>query len=146
MAREFMTRHHLTPRERGGKNRPSNLCRLWWTKHFSLHKLFKNRTLDEILAQLRFQVQQCVSTAMSPDTIPVRCNGHAVHWENVFGDRSVPEAIEVLARLKRFKESHVEREVAHVDKSISLGKRSRKRKRNRTNPRLRNFNVQRGGH
>lgn len=131
MAREYMSRHHLTPRERGGKNRVSNLCRLWWSKHSSLHKLFQNRTLDEIIAHLCFLVKQCEVTCQPVEQIPVRCNGHAIHWETVFGDHTVPEAIRVLSRLKRFKDRYDIDEAERAD-ALPLTRRSRKwRKRYR---------------
>ena len=45
-------RHHLTARSRGGTNDPSNLLLLTIERHVLLHKLFGNRTLDEIIGVL----------------------------------------------------------------------------------------------
>ena len=45
-------RHHLTARSRGGTNDPSNLLLLTIERHVLLHKLFGNRTLDEIISVL----------------------------------------------------------------------------------------------
>lgn len=147
MEREYMTRHHLTPETRGGKDRPSNICRLWWDKHASLHKLFKLKTLDEILNLLRLQVQQSEEFGIPLRELPVRTNGNAIHWQNVFGDKSVPRAIQVLSRLKRFKNLHVGEGKNVV---VPLGMRSRKKKRKRSRRYLRRrhhrfFFARRGG-
>lgn len=125
MSREYMTRHHLTPRQRGGKNRISNLCRLWWSKHCALHKLFQNRTLEEVIAHLYFLVKQYEAKGRPLEQIPVRCNGSAVHWESVFRGHTVPEAIQVLSRLKRFKDRHAIDEAERED-ALPLARRSRK--------------------
>ena len=45
-------RHHLTPRSRGGKSTESNLLEMDYSRHCAWHLLFKNLTLDEIIALL----------------------------------------------------------------------------------------------
>jgi hypothetical protein len=45
--------HHLLPRVRGGKATTSNLLLIGIDKHRWLHKIFGNRTLDEIIAILQ---------------------------------------------------------------------------------------------
>ena len=44
--------HHLTPRSRGGKSVPSNLLLIDIERHYFWHKLFGNRTLDEVISLL----------------------------------------------------------------------------------------------
>ena len=46
-------KHHLTPRSRGGLSVPSNLLRLDIEKHDCWHKIFGNRTLDEVIRVLQ---------------------------------------------------------------------------------------------
>lgn len=50
--KRFMSRHHLRPVSRKGSDSDSNLLRLWRDRHDAWHKLFGNRTLDEIIAVL----------------------------------------------------------------------------------------------
>jgi len=47
------TQHHLTPKSRGGGKSPSNLLRLDIQKHRCWHKIFGNRTLEEVIAELQ---------------------------------------------------------------------------------------------
>ena len=42
-------RHHMVPRSRGGRNTASNLLLLDVEKHAMLHKIFGNRTWEEII-------------------------------------------------------------------------------------------------
>lgn len=50
----FFTSHHLTPKSRGGSNDHTNRLRLeWYRHHEAWHKLFKNLTLEEIVACLQ---------------------------------------------------------------------------------------------
>lgn len=44
--------HHLKPRSRGGQSIESNLLHLDIRRHEAYHLLFKNLTLDEIIALL----------------------------------------------------------------------------------------------
>ena len=46
------TRHHLIPKIRGGKNGDDNLLLLYAEKHEHWHKIFGNRTLEEIILVL----------------------------------------------------------------------------------------------
>lgn len=53
--KDFLTRHHLTPRERykygtrtwWNEDGDENVLRLYRSKHDAWHKLFKNMTLEE---------------------------------------------------------------------------------------------------
>ena len=48
----WRNRHHLRPRSRGGKNYRSNLLLIDGNIHRNLHRVFGNRTLEEIIALL----------------------------------------------------------------------------------------------
>jgi len=48
-----ITKHHLIPKSRGGLTNSKNLLRLDLQKHICWHKLFGNRTLDEVIAELQ---------------------------------------------------------------------------------------------
>ena len=45
-------RHHLIPRSRGGANLPNNLLTIGIERHEYWHKVFGNRTLDEVIRLL----------------------------------------------------------------------------------------------
>lgn len=46
---DYKTRHHMTPKSRKkGWDTPDNLLVLWWSKHEAWHKLFGNRTIEEV--------------------------------------------------------------------------------------------------
>lgn len=44
--------HHLRPRQRGGKDNEGNLLLIDIEKHIYWHKIFKNKTLDEVIGLL----------------------------------------------------------------------------------------------
>lgn len=44
--------HHLTPQSRGGKNTKGNLLLIHIERHEAWHKMFGNRTAEEVLALL----------------------------------------------------------------------------------------------
>ena len=46
-------RHHLTPRSRGGDESEENLFLLKLDRHFYWHKLFGNKTLEEVISLLQ---------------------------------------------------------------------------------------------
>lgn len=46
-------KHHLTPRSRGGDNSEENLFLLKLDRHFYWHKLFGNKTLEEVISLLQ---------------------------------------------------------------------------------------------
>ena len=46
------SKHHLTPKQRGGGNTKSNLLRLKHDRHVEWHKCFGNRTLEEVIDTL----------------------------------------------------------------------------------------------
>lgn len=46
-------RHHLVPRSRGGKKKLSNLLLMSIDRHDYWHKIFGNKTLDEVIALLQ---------------------------------------------------------------------------------------------
>ena len=48
-----LTKHHLTPKERMGTGEPSNILMLWRDRHDYFHKIFGNRTLEELIAVLQ---------------------------------------------------------------------------------------------
>ncbi len=48
-----ITKHHLTPKSRGGLTTTKNLLRLDLQKHICWHKLFGLRTLDEVIEELQ---------------------------------------------------------------------------------------------
>lgn len=58
-------RHHLTPRSRGGKNTPDNLLLINIEKHVYWHKIFKNKTLEEVIGILtrlqRMKERKCIA-------------------------------------------------------------------------------------
>jgi hypothetical protein len=45
-------KHHLTPRSRGGDESDENLFLLRLDRHFYWHKLFGNKTLEEVISIL----------------------------------------------------------------------------------------------
>ena len=46
-------KHHLIPKSRGGTDDPSNLLLINIEKHICWHKIFGNRTLDEVIEILQ---------------------------------------------------------------------------------------------
>jgi len=52
MRRPKLTRHHLTPKSRGGNRLPNNKVRLATARHIAWHLAFQNKTLWEILSSL----------------------------------------------------------------------------------------------
>jgi hypothetical protein len=46
-------KHHLTPRSRGGDESGENLFLLRLDRHFYWHKLFGNKTLEEVISLLQ---------------------------------------------------------------------------------------------
>ena len=46
-------KHHLTPRSRGGDESEENLFLLKLDRHFYWHKLFGNKTLEEVISLLQ---------------------------------------------------------------------------------------------
>jgi len=46
-------KHHLTPRSRGGDESEENLFLLKLDRHFYWHKLFGNKTLEEVISFLQ---------------------------------------------------------------------------------------------
>jgi len=58
MKRDFMSRHHLTPKcRRKGFEKdfldPNAILMLWRDRHDCWHKLFKNNTLEEVILLLK---------------------------------------------------------------------------------------------
>lgn len=45
-------KHHLVPKVRGGNARTRNLLLIDYETHVNWHKVFGNRTLDEVIALL----------------------------------------------------------------------------------------------
>jgi len=52
MKRKGQNRHHLIPKSRQGKSTEANLLWIYVEKHRMWHTLFKNLTLDEVIALL----------------------------------------------------------------------------------------------
>lgn len=50
--RRWRNRHHMVPRSRGGGGHRQNLLYIDGNIHNNLHRVFGNRTLDEIIALL----------------------------------------------------------------------------------------------
>lgn len=50
--RKGRNHHHLRPRSRGGTDRNSNLLLIHIDRHEFWHRVFGNRTLDEVIALL----------------------------------------------------------------------------------------------
>ncbi len=48
----WRNKHHLVPKSRGGHKTPRNMLLIDGHVHFQLHKVFGNRTLEEIIALL----------------------------------------------------------------------------------------------
>lgn len=48
----LMSRHHLTPKSRGGSWSMDNILKLWRDRHDAWHLLFGNMTLSEIIVAL----------------------------------------------------------------------------------------------
>ena len=46
------TKHHITPRSRGGSNKLENLCYVPKKQHLKYHALFSNQTPEEIINYL----------------------------------------------------------------------------------------------
>lgn len=53
MGRRRRNRHHLRPKCRGGRDDESNLLLIYTERHEMWHKLFGERTLEEVLRLLR---------------------------------------------------------------------------------------------
>lgn len=49
-----MTRHHIIPQSRGGKNTPQNICKVKHKFHDLYHRLFGNMTPEEIIEYLNY--------------------------------------------------------------------------------------------
>lgn len=89
-----LSRHHLTAKSRGGVANKQNILYLWSDRHHFWHCLFQNATLDEIINDFG---RKCLYDYMSPQ------------WKAVFGNKSVVEAIHLLARVRRIKKSLVKK-------------------------------------
>lgn len=90
---DFMTQHHLIPRVLGGETCDSNLMRLWYSKHRVWHKLFKNRSLQQVILLLSFNTHEAHRLYELP------C------WKSLFKDKTVYQVIDVLNRLHQRKRS-----------------------------------------
>jgi len=55
--RKARNRHHLKPKSRGGQKVESNLLLIDMERHNAWHKLWGNRTLDEVI-ELLLRVRQ----------------------------------------------------------------------------------------
>ena len=51
-AKRYLTRHHLTPKTRNGKDTPENILYIYRNKHDVWHTLFGNLTLQEVIKLL----------------------------------------------------------------------------------------------
>lgn len=51
--RRWRNKHHIRPRSRGGNNSVSNLLLLDGNFHIQWHKLFGNRTIEEVIKLLK---------------------------------------------------------------------------------------------
>ena len=49
----FTNSHHLTPRSKGGSSDSSNILRFDALRHLLWHKLFGNKTLEQVIALLQ---------------------------------------------------------------------------------------------
>lgn len=87
----FLTKHHLRPRSRGGSNSPKNLVMIWRDKHDSLHLLFGNSTLDEIL-QILLKGTKHIGKHVG-----------GKHWILLFGNKNLIEAYRLLKRVQSIK-------------------------------------------
>jgi len=69
--KRWLSRHHLCPKSRGGKDNQENIFILWNQKHEAWHILFGNRTIPEIIEILkRIEEARCVRWSLkTPDTI-----------------------------------------------------------------------------
>lgn len=105
-----ITKHHLTPKERGGsKKDQTNILRLKYSDHHHpWHVLFGVQTLEETiltllhLAALPYRedpLEEHFFVAQSEQKTGRRRNS----WEKLFGDHSLREVIDRLIRLKRLK-------------------------------------------
>lgn len=50
--RRWRNHHHMTPRSRGGSNDTRNLLLIYGDSHVWWHKVFGNRTFDEVISLL----------------------------------------------------------------------------------------------
>lgn len=50
--RKWRNKHHLVPRSRGGNSHYRNLLLIDGELHIDWHRVFKNRTLDEVISLL----------------------------------------------------------------------------------------------
>ncbi len=51
--RRSMNRHHLKPKARGGKDKEHNLAVIHIERHCYWHKVFGNKTLEEVIELLQ---------------------------------------------------------------------------------------------
>ena len=86
--------HHLIPRSRRGQNLDSNLLLIDMVKHKNWHKMWQNRTLLEIIRLLELVDEKKFNP--SPQ------------WGNIFGKKSLKEAIELLKRVYSIKKAQEE--------------------------------------
>lgn len=82
--------HHLIPKARGGPRKKWNLVRLWRKKHDAWHRLFGIMTLEETIEFLKNLHEYKPQTK---------------YWGQLFKNKSVRGAVELLCRLKAFKKS-----------------------------------------
>ncbi len=87
------TVHHLIPRARlkdyygTSFKMPRNRLKLWELKHSAWHVLFKNKTINEVIAYLRQKGQ------------PYGYHGDA--WKLLFKNKTKKQAARLLVRLRR---------------------------------------------
>lgn len=102
----FVDRHHIIPRSRGGRIEWSNIIHLWRDKHTAWHRLFVVETLPETILRLR-QIERAGAGAFLQQSFD---------WKLVFKHRTIAQAAAVLERVLRRKNPQVFAIVEHVKK------------------------------
>lgn len=105
----FLTRHHLLPRQRGGHAHPSNILRLWNTKHRCWHFIFRDRNLIEICCQINLFHREFSATK---------------EWIHLFGTKELWEIRLILVRVLRIKsKTKKKRKPKHLNQSYFVEKK-----------------------
>lgn len=90
----ILTRHHLTPKCRGGHANPQNILYLWSNKHRNWHHIFLNKKLEEVIFEL--------------DKFYMRHSG-TYRWYAIFKKKELWEVRILLLRVMRIKRKKIKR-------------------------------------
>ena len=87
--------HHIVNKCNGGGNHPSNLLLIKISRHRALHTMFGHQNLNDIYWTIKKINFRGI----------VKSSGALRRWQELFGDKTKTEALQLIARLIRAKEA-----------------------------------------